>query len=183
MGVTIAFDINYRKNLWKYGADARQTLRRMLARCDMMFGDAIEFEFLSNHPQPPFTATDANFKMQMKEYGEWFDELHADFPRCKCWMMGMRNIVSSMHHTLTGLLWTDGTLLKAPIMDIPHVIDPVGVGDAFMGGWMHAIQLFPNDRQKQLDYSLAAAALKNSIPGDFNLSTEEEILEVMAEMK
>ena len=165
MGVTIAFDINYRKNLWKYGADARQTLRRMLARCDMMFGDAIEFEFLSNHPQPPFTATDANFKMQMKEYGEWFDELHADFPRCKCWMMGMRNIVSSMHHTLT------------------HVIDPVGVGDAFMGGWMHAIQLFPNDRQKQLDYSLAAAALKNSIPGDFNLSTEEEILEVMAEMK
>ena len=56
MGVTIAFDINYRKNLWKYGADARQTLRRMLARCDMMFGDAIEFEFLSNHPQPPFTA-------------------------------------------------------------------------------------------------------------------------------
>ena len=70
-------------------------------------------------------------------------------------MMGMRNIVSSMHHTLTGLLWTDGTLLKAPIMDIPHVIDPVGVGDAFMGGWMHAIQLFPNDRQKQLDYSLA----------------------------
>ena len=183
MGVTIAFDINYRKNLWKYGADARQTLRRMLARCDMMFGDAIEFEFLSNHPQPPFTATDASFKMQMKEYGEWFDELHADFPRCKCWMMGMRNIVSSMHHTLTGLLWTDGTLLKAPIMDIPHVIDPVGVGDAFMGGWMHAIQLFPNDRQKQLDYSLAAAALKNSIPGDFNLSTEEEILEVMEEMK
>jgi 2-dehydro-3-deoxygluconokinase len=183
LGVTIAFDINYRKNLWKYGADARQTLRRMLARCDMMFGDAIEFEFLSGHPQPPFTATDASFEMQMKEYGEWFDELHADFPRCKCWMMGMRNIVSSMHHTLTGLLWTDGILLKAPIMDIPHVIDPVGVGDAFMGGWMHAIQLFPNDRQKQLDYSLAAAALKNSIPGDFNLSTEEEILKVMEAMK
>ena len=95
----------------------------------------------------------------------------------------MRNIVSSMHHTLTGLLWNDGRLLKAPIMDIPNVIDPVGVGDAFMGGWMHAIQLFPNDRQKQLDYSLAAAALKNSIPGDFNLSTEEEILEVMKAMK
>jgi 2-dehydro-3-deoxygluconokinase len=32
----------------------------------------------------------------------------------------------------------------------------------------------------QLNYSLAAAALKNTIPGDFNLSTEEEILDVLS---
>jgi 2-dehydro-3-deoxygluconokinase len=64
-------------------------------------------------------------------------------------------------------------------MDILDVIDPVGVGDAFMGGWLHAINLFPDDKQMQLNYSLAAAALKNTIPGDFNLSTEEEILDVL----
>jgi len=64
-------------------------------------------------------------------------------------------------------------------MDIPDVVDPVGVGDAFMGGWLHAIKLFPDDRQKQLNYSLAAATLKNSIPGDFNLSTEEEIMDLL----
>lgn len=93
--------------------------------------------------------------------------------------MGMRNIVSSNHHTLTALLWTEGKLLQAPIVDIPDVIDPVGVGDAFMGGWLHAINIFPDDKQKQLNYSLAAAALKNTIPGDFNLSTEDEIMEVM----
>ena len=183
-GITAAisprFDINYRKNLWKYeGAQPRETLSRMLSRCDMMFGDAIEFDWLSQHPQPPFTAIDSNFEMQMKEYGEWFDELHANYPRVKHWMMGMRNIVSSNHHTLTALLWTEGKLLQAPIIDIPDVIDPVGVGDAFMGGWLHAISLFPDDKQKQLNYSLAAAALKNTIPGDFNLSTEEEILSVM----
>ena len=115
----------------------------------------------------------------MSEYGEWFDELHDHFPRCKQWMMGMRNMVSSNHHTLTCLLWTDGKLLQAPIIDIPDVVDPVGVGDAFMGAWLHAIRLFPDDKQKQLNYSLAAAALKNTIPGDFNLSTEEEILDVL----
>ena len=80
---------------------------------------------------------------------------------------------------MTGLLWTEGTLLQAPVIDIPDVIDPVGVGDAFMGAWLHAISLFPNDKQKQLNYSLAAAALKNTIPGDFNVSTEDEILDVM----
>ena len=177
MGVTICFDINYRKNLWKYeGAEPRKTLSEMLSRCDMMFGDAIEFEWISQHPQPPFTATDSNFKMQIPEYREWFDELHAQYPRCKQWLMGMRNIVDSNHHTLTALLFTDGQLLKAPIIDIPDVVDPVGVGDAFMGGFLHAITLFPGDREKQLNYSLAAVSLKNTIPGDFNLSTEEEIL-------
>ena len=79
----------------------------------------------------------------------------------------------------TCLLWTEGKLLQAPIIDIPDVIDPVGVGDAFMGAWLHAISLFPDDKQRQLNYSLAAAALKNTIPGDFNLSTEDEILDVM----
>ena len=180
LGVTVCFDINYRKNLWKYeGATPRETLSKMLSRCDMMFGDAIEFDWLSQHPQPPFTAVDSSFKMQMDEYREWFDELHEAYPRLKNWMMGMRNIVSSKHHTLTGLLWTDGELLQSPIMDIPDVIDPVGVGDAFMGGWLHAINLFPDDKQMQLNYSLAAAALKNTIPGDFNLSTEEEIMDVL----
>ena len=179
LGVTICFDINYRKNLWKYGADPRKTLQRMLSRCDMMFGDAIEFEWISQHPQPPFTATDSNFKMQIPEYREWFDELHAQYPRCQQWLMGMRNIVDSNHHTLTALLFTDGQLLEAPIIDIPDVVDPVGVGDAFMGGFLHAINIFPGDREKQLNYSLAAASLKNTIPGDFNLSTEEEILATM----
>ena len=179
MGITISFDINYRKNLWKYGADPRKTLQKMLSRCDMMFGDAIEFEWISQHPQPPFTATDSNFKMQIPEYREWFDELHVQYPRCRQWLMGMRNIVDSNHHTLTALLFTDGQLLEAPIIDIPDVVDPVGVGDAFMGGFLHAINIFPGDREKQLNYSLAAASLKNTIPGDFNLSTEEEILATM----
>ena len=179
MGITISFDINYRKNLWKYGADPRKTLQKMLSRCDMMFGDAIEFEWISQHPQPPFTATDSNFKMQIPEYREWLDELHAQYPRCRQWLMGMRNIVDSNHHTLTALLFTDGQLLEAPIIDIPDVVDPVGVGDAFMGGFLHAINIFPGDREKQLNYSLAAASLKNTIPGDFNLSTEEEILATM----
>ncbi len=179
MGIAVSFDINYRKNLWQYGADPRETLSRMLSRCDMMFGDAIEFEWLCQRAQPPFTATDSNFEMQMDEYGEWFDDLHAKYPRLRHWLMGMRNMVASNHHTLTALPWTDGTLLQAPIIDIPDVVDPVGVGDAFMGGFLHAINIFPEDRQSQLNYSLAAAALKNTIPGDFNLSTEDEILDVV----
>ena len=179
----ISFDINYRKNLWKYGAEPRETISRMLQRCDMMFGDAIEFEWLFQRQQPPFTATDSNFQMQMDEYREWFDDIHQQFPRCRDWLMGMRNMVASNHHTLTALLWTDGTLLQAPIIDIPDVVDPVGVGDAFMAGLLHAITTFPDDKQLQLNYSLAASALKNTVPGDFNLSSHEEIMDVVSHQR
>ena len=176
LGLFVSFDINYRKNLWRYGADPRQTLKRMLSRCDFMFGDAIEFEWMCERQQPPYTAIDSSFEMQMDEYNEWFQQLHEEFPRCKKWLMGMRNMVASNHHLLTALLYTDGTLLKAPIMDIPDVIDPVGVGDAFMAGLLHAIYAFPGDDQKALNYALAAATVKNTINGDFNLATDEEIM-------
>ncbi len=179
LGVKISFDINYRKNLWRYGADPRKTLKYMLSRCDMMFGDAIEFEWICEHKQPPFTAIDSNFEMQMDEYGEWFDDIHREFPRCQKWLMGMRNMVASSHHTLTALLWTNGKLLKAPIMDIPDVVDPVGVGDAFMAGLLHSLSAFPDDDQLALNYSLAAAAVKNTIPGDFNLASDDEIMDVV----
>ena len=179
LGVQISFDINYRKNLWRYGADPRETLKRMLSRCDMMFGDAIEFEFICQRQQPPFTATDTSFQMQMDEYDAWFQQLHQQFPRCKRWLMGMRNIVNSQRHLLTALLYTHGELLQAPIIDIPDVIDPVGVGDAFMAGLLHAIYAYPGHEQRCLNYALAAATLKNTIPGDFNLATDEEIQAVM----
>ncbi|MCR4809898.1 MAG: sugar kinase [Prevotella sp.] len=181
MGVLVSYDINYRKNLWRYeGADPRATLGMLLSRCDMMFGDAIEFEWLSQRAQPPYTATDTHFQMQMDEYREWFEDLHRQFPRCRKWLMGMRNMVASSRHLLTALLYTsdDGKeyeLLKAPIHDINGVVDPSGVGDAFMAGLLHAVNAFPGDNQLQLNYSLAASALKNTIPGDFNLATDEEI--------
>ncbi|MBR2235775.1 MAG: sugar kinase [Prevotella sp.] len=185
MGVSVSYDINYRKNLWKYdGADPRATLSMLLSRCDFMFGDAIEFEYLCQRRQPPYTATDTHFEMQMQEYGEWFEQLHQQFPRCRKWLMGMRNMVASSRHLLTALLYTsdDGEnyrLLRAPIHDINGVVDPSGVGDAFMAGLLHAIQAFPNDDQQQLNYSLAASALKNTIPGDFNLATDEEVMALL----
>ncbi len=185
MGVKVSYDINYRKNLWKYeGADPRATLSQMLSRCDMMFGDAIEFEWLCQRKQPPFTATDTHFQMQMEEYKEWFEQLHEQFPRCRKWLMGMRNMVASSRHLLTALLYysdngNDYTLLKAPINDINGVVDPSGVGDAFMAGLLHAQLAYKDDAQTQLNYSLAASTLKNTIPGDFNLASDEEITNLL----
>ena len=180
MGLTISIDLNYRKNLWRYeGAQPRETLKRMMRHADVMFGDVIEYEFITEHPKIPFKAVTPDYQMPLDDYRQWYEEIRLLCPRCRKIMIGMRNEISSSHHTLTALLWADEQMYNARIVDIPNVVDPMGVGDAFDGGFLHALNLFPDDNQRILDYSLAAASLKNTIAGDFNLSTEEEIMDVM----
>ena len=180
MGLMISIDLNYRKNLWRYeGAHPRETLKEMMKHADVMFGDVIEYEFITGHPKIPFTAVTTDYQMPLEAYRDWYEEIRLLCPRCRKIMIGMRNEISSSHHTLTALLWADGKMYDAKIVDIPNVVDPMGVGDAFDGGFLHAIKLYPDDNQRILDYSLAAASLKNTISGDFNLSTEAEIMEVM----
>jgi len=181
MGIAISLDLNYRKNLWRYeGAQPRETLLRMMQYAEVMFGDVIEYEFVTGHPKIPFKPVSPDYDMNLDAYRRWYEELQLLAPRCRKMMIGMRNELSSNHHFLTGLLWADGKMYNAAIVDIPNVVDPMGVGDAFVGGFLHALRLFDDsDNQSILDYSLAAASLKNTIGGDFNLSTEEEIMEVM----
>ena len=180
MGLTVSIDLNYRKNLWRYeGAQPRETLKRMMAYADVMFGDVIEYEFITQHEKIPFKPLTPDYDMHLDAYREWYEEIRPLCPHCRKIMIGMRNQISSSHHMLTALLWADGKMYNSPIVDIPNVVDPMGVGDAFDGGFIHALRLFPDDNQRILNYSLAAASLKNTIAGDFNLSTEEEIMEVM----
>ena len=180
MGLTISCDINYRKNLWKYpGADPHGMLCELMSYSDIIFGDAIEWYVVSGHPQVPFTAISTDYEMPLQAYQDWLDAIHEQFPRCARTLIGIRNQVSSNHHTLTGVLLADEKMYHTRIIDIPQIVDPMGVGDAFAASMIHSHLHWPDDKQRFLDYSLAAAALKGTIPGDFNLSTEEEILAVM----
>jgi len=48
-----------------------------------------------------------------------------------------------------------------------QIVDRIGSGDAFAAGVLHAV-LAGCDDQAAVDFGLAAACLKHSIPGDFN---------------
>lgn len=184
MGLTIACDINYRKNLWNYGAKASEVLHRLMQYSDFVFGDQNEWEVVSGLPHIPFEALDADYELNLAAYEEYFAQLHKQFPRCGQMLMGLRNQITTSHHTLSGILWSaegggKGKLYTTRIYNIDPVIDPMGVGDAFVAGFLHARGRWGGDLQRCLDFSLAASQLKNSVTGDFNLVTEDEVLEQM----
>ncbi|MCR4772750.1 MAG: sugar kinase [Prevotella sp.] len=175
MGLTISCDINYRKNLWKYeGADASKTLHDLISNADIIFGDQGEYRVATGCDGVHFRATSSSDTIDLEAYRQWFELAQKQYPRCKVFIMALRNQMSSDHHTLTGLIFTGGKLYHTRIYDIQQIVDPMGVGDAFCAGYLHARTVF-DDPQMCLDYALAASTLKNSIKGDFNLSTDEEI--------
>ena len=176
-GLRITCDINYRRNLWKYeGADAHRTLNALMQYSDYIFGDQDEWEVATGVPKIPETGMMADSVLDMEAYGRYFDEMHRQFPHCGEMMLGLRNQLTTNHHTLTALLWYKGTIYQTRIFDITDIVDSVGVGDAFVAAYIHASQKWPGQPQRCLDFCTAAAMLKNSVVGDFNLVTEEEIL-------
>ena len=179
-GLRITCDINYRCNLWKYeGADAHKTLSALMQYSDYIFGDQDEWEVATGIPKIPETGMMANTELDMEAYGRYFEQMHRQFPHCAEMMLGLRNQLTTNHHTLSALLWYKGTIYRTRIYDITHIIDSVGVGDAFVSAYIHASQKWPGDPQRCLDFCTAAAMLKNSVVGDFNLVTEEEILSII----
>ena len=55
-----------------------------------------------------------------------------------------------------------------------RIVDRVGGGDSFSGGFIHGLLKY-DDFKQALEFAVAASALKHTIRGDFNLVTEEEV--------
>ena len=63
------------------------------------------------------------------------------------------------------------------IMDI---VDRFGGGDSFCGGLIHAMRSEEfSSPEKAIAFAVAASCLKHSIPGDFNLVSEAEVVALM----
>jgi 2-dehydro-3-deoxygluconokinase len=72
----------------------------------------------------------------------------------------------------------DGALHAAPTYPLHGIVDRIGAGDAFAAGVLHGI-LQGMDDADSLHFGLAAACLKHSVPGDFNLVGRDDVHAVM----
>ena len=181
-GLCISCDINYRKNLWKYGQEARDIMLPALKTCHIVFGDTGEWKLMTGMTPPLFDAKDTSYELDVEAYRKYFERTQEMLPKGRYFIMGIRNVLSASHHLLTGVLFADGKLYHTGIVDINPVLDPIGVGDAFIAAYMHAHFRWHGEHQKHLNYALTASSMKNTIMGDFNLLTEQEVLDTMEEV-
>ncbi len=176
-GIELTCDINYRATLWQYpGANARQSLAELMSYSEFIFGDQNEWYVASGQDPIPFTAIDASYRFDDEAYKRYFDGLHKKWPNARRMLIAHRNQLSITHHLNGGALWVDGKIYYSRIYDIDPIIDQMGVGDAWVAAFIHACHKWPGQEQHNLDFSVSAQALKNTIPGDQNLVTEAEVL-------
>lgn len=179
MGLTVSCDLNYRKNLWKYGKQPEEVLPPLMEACDIMFGTDDEYQKVLGLELPPFQARDATYKPDKAGYEAVGRAVAERFPNCRASVIGLRNVLSANHHTISGTLYTAGKLLTTRVYEVDSVVDCVGVGDAFVGGIIYGLTVHP-DAQHALDFGAAACALKNTVPGDYNQFSAGEVEELAA---
>ena len=92
--------------------------------------------------------------------------------------MSHRGQVNASHNSYSGFIWSKDGFVKSPTHEITHIVDRIGGGDALMAGIIYGLNIYKDD-QKTINFALAAAALKHTIPGDFNLVTVEEVERLM----
>jgi 2-dehydro-3-deoxygluconokinase len=179
MGLTISCDLNFRKNLWKYGKTAAEVLPDFVAHSDVIFGSHDEYKQVLGLACPDFKAVTADYSMPLTGYESVGQKVVEMFPKCKKVFIEFRNTINANHNTLASVLYSDNSLKYTRVYDITHVVDCVGVGDAFVGGMIYGLIAYPENDQRALDFAQAASCLKNTISGDFNLVTVAEVESLM----
>jgi 2-dehydro-3-deoxygluconokinase len=176
-GITVSTDLNYRKNLWKYGKKASEVMPELVSGCDIILGNEEDAEMVFGIKPDKGDITTGD--VDASDYASVCHQLMKRFPRAKKIVITLRGSINASHNTWSGVLWNGKKLLLAPIYDISHIVDRVGGGDAFMGGLIYGFMTYGNDDQKALNFAAAASCLKHTIPGDFNLVTVDEVEKLM----
>jgi 2-dehydro-3-deoxygluconokinase len=162
-GLTVSCDLNYRKNLWKYGKTAPEVMRELMKSvdigianeedCQMALGIQAEVDVHSG-------------TLDVSQYARLIGKVMAEFPNLKMMAITLRESKSASHNGWSACLHDGQDFLVSRHYEITHIVDRVGGGDCFAGGLIHGLLSLPT-HQDALEFAVAASCLKHSIPGDF----------------
>ena len=179
LGIPVSCDLNYRKNLWKYGKTASEVMPELVAGCDVILGNEEDAEKVFGIKPEGFDVTATDGQVNAAEFESVCTQLMKRFPRAKKIIVTLRGSINANHNTWGGVLYDGTRLYQSPRYDITHIVDRVGGGDSFMGGLIYGLLTYEGDDQKALNFAVAASCLKHTIYGDYNEVTVKEVENLM----
>lgn len=178
-GLTVSCDLNYRKNLWKYGRTAAEVMPELVEGCDIILGNEEDAEKVFGIKPEGFDATATAGDVHAAEFESVCVQLMRRFGKAKKVIITLRGSINANHNTWGGVLYDGKTLYQSPRYDITHIVDRVGGGDSFMGGLIYGLMTHPGDDRYALDFAAAASCLKHTIYGDYNEVSVSEVENLM----
>ncbi|MBN2388433.1 MAG: sugar kinase [Anaerolineales bacterium] len=178
LGLTVSCDLNYRAKLWKWGRPAGEVMSDLVGLCQVALGNEEDADKIFGIRAAGAEVTAG--KVAADQYRFVCEALADRFPSLETISITLRGSHSASHNSWSGVLWQKSNFYAAPTYEILPIVDRVGGGDAFMGGLIHGLRAYPDDPRRALDFAAAAACLKHSISGDFNLASADEVEALMA---
>jgi 2-dehydro-3-deoxygluconokinase len=179
MGITVSTDLNFRKNLWKYGKTAAEVMPALVEGCDIILGNEEDADKVFSIKPEGFEVANTGGEVDAAKFESVCTQLMKRFPRAKKVIITLRGSINASHNTWRGILYSGGKLYQSKGYDITHIVDRVGGGDSFMGGLIYGLLTYTDDDQKALEFAVAASCLKHTIYGDYNLVTVDEVEKLM----
>ena len=170
-GATVSLDLNYRAKLWTK-EQARQVMRRLAGRAQVVIANEEDIQATLGIE---VRGTDVvSGRLDLAGYRAAAERV--------CSELGVGTVAITLResHSASRNGWSavlfeaaGGRFLEGQHYDV-SVVDRIGGGDSFAAGLIYAL-VTGREAQAALRFAIAASALKQTIPGDFNRVSAAEV--------
>lgn len=177
MGVHVSCDLNYRKNLWKWGKSAQQVMPEVVRYTDTIIANEEDFQMSLGIKAESARAVEKG-EINPEQYRVIAEAAMKTYPNVSRVAITLRESHSASHNNWSACLYNGKEFHVSRKYAITHIVDRVGSGDSFSGGLIYGLNTYADDK-KALEFAVAASCLKHTISGDYNRVSAAEVEALM----
>lgn len=170
-GARVSVDLNYRKKLWSE-AKAKETMGPMMRGVDVVIANEEDLQSVLGVQVPGTDVTSGQLNLQ--GFRQAAEHVTREFGPPQV-AITLRESLSASDNGWSAVLWDAGqkTMYESQRYSV-RLVDRIGGGDSFAGGLIYGL-VTGRAPEEALRFAVAASALKQTIPGDFNRVSLPEI--------
>ena len=171
LGVPVSVDLNYRKKLWTE-TQAQAVMGPLMRDVDVVIANEEDLQSVLGVTVAGTDVTSGH--LDVDGFRGAAQQVGRDFgPQTVA--VTLRESTSASDNGWSAVLWegATGTLHRSQRYDV-RLIDRIGGGDSFAGGLIYGL-VTGRTPEDALRFAVASSALKQSIPGDFNRVSVDEV--------
>jgi len=170
-GASVSVDLNFRKKLWSE-AQAQNVMRPLMRHVDLVVANEEDIQLVLGLEVPNTDVTSGH--LNLEGYKSVAQRLSKEFGPSLV-AITLRESISASDNGWSAALWNNksGQFTRSQRYDV-RLVDRIGGGDSFAAGMIYGL-ITGRDAEASLRFAVAASALKQTIPGDFNRMSVAEV--------
>lgn len=175
-GITVSCDLNFRKNLWKYGKKAPEVMRELAKYVDVAVANE---EDCQKSLDIKVDVDVESGELDTAKYEALSKAVLEQYPDMKMIAITLRESRSADINGWAACLNDREHFRLSRRYEIQDIVDRVGGGDSFSAGFIYGLNTY-DSKQDALEFAVAASCLKHSIIGDFNRVGVSDVEKLMS---